>query len=238
MLIPERNDLMQTAPDPDLYWISGSPPSWRVMLALTLKRVPYASHRLDAGKGENQAPAYLRINPTGQVPTLVHGTVTVRESVAILAHLDSAFPQRPIFGSTPAEAAVIWQAIMVFENRLAPAANTVARSLFRGTTDEDEGGFVSAVENHLEGLDEIEASLSSRDFLTGPAPSTVDIWLFPLLGWIDRAVKITADPVPNRLSRWSGARPELAAWRGRFAQWPGVAATRPPHWHTMKTTSH
>lgn len=222
---------MHTASSPDLYWISGSPPSWRVMLALTLKDIPYRSCRLDTVRQENRTPTYLRLNPTGQVPTLVHGAITVRESIAILAYLDRAWPERPIFGSTPAEAAAIWQAVMGFENRLAPAAGKVARALFRATSG-DSDDFDGAVGQALSILDEIDAGLAGSGFLTGEAAKAADLWLFPLLGWIARAIDTTADAVPPALARWADDRPGLAAWHDRFARLPGVDATTPPHWRT------
>ncbi len=224
---------MQTASSPDLYWISGSPPSWRVMLALTLKDIPYRSYRLDVARQENRSPAYVRLNPTGQVPTLVHGALTVRESIAILAYLDRAWPEQPIFGSTPAEAAAIWQAVMVFENRLAPAAGTVARALFRAMSGNADD-FGRAVGQLLSGLDEIDMGLAGPDFLAGETPTAADLWLFPLLGWIARAIDTTADAVPPDLARWADDRPSLAAWHDRFARFPGVDATTPPHWRTTR----
>lgn len=220
---------MQNASSSDLYWISGSPPSWRVMLALTLKDIPYRSCRLDAARQENRTPAYLRLNPTGQVPTFVHGTVTVRESIAILAYFEREWPERPIFGSTPVEAAAIWQAVMVFENRLAPAASKVARSLFRATSRVSDD-FDGAVDQFLSSLDEIDAGLAGPGFLAGDTPTAADLWLFPLLGWIARGIDTTADAVPPALARWADDRLGLAAWHDRFARLPGVDATTPPHW--------
>lgn len=70
---------------PDLYWTSGSPPAWRVMLALAIKGVPFNSRRLDTDTKDNRAPSYLALNPKGQVLTLVRGDVVIRESLAIRA---------------------------------------------------------------------------------------------------------------------------------------------------------
>lgn len=222
---------MQTASSSDLYWISGSPPSWRVMLALTLKDIPYRSCRLDAARQENRTPTYLRLNPTGQVPTLVHGTVTVRESIASWPTSIARGQERPIFGSTPVEAAAIWQAVMEFENRLTPAASKVARALFRATSC-DSDDFDGAVGRFLSILDEIDAGLAGPGFIAGEATTAADLWLFPLLGWIARAIDTTADAMPPALARWAGDRPGLAAWHDRFARLPGVDATTPPHWQT------
>ena len=86
---------------PELYFISGSPPAWRVTLALWAKGIPYTARRLHTDNGGNRTVDYLALNPRGQVPTLVHSGTALTESVAILAYLDAAWPERPVFGSTP-----------------------------------------------------------------------------------------------------------------------------------------
>ncbi|WP_323690371.1 glutathione S-transferase N-terminal domain-containing protein [Rhizobium sp. AN95] len=63
--------------DHELYWISGSPYSWRVQLALEYKQVPYISRRLDTGKKENRSPEFLALNPRGKVPVLTTGGTAI-----------------------------------------------------------------------------------------------------------------------------------------------------------------
>ncbi len=53
-----------------LHWISGSPNSWRVMLAMELMGLSYASRRLDPGKREHKSTTHLALNPWGKVPVL------------------------------------------------------------------------------------------------------------------------------------------------------------------------
>ena len=116
-----------TGPHPQLYWISGSPPAWRVMLALTLKGIAFESRQLDHGAGENHAPEYLKLNPKGQVPTLVMGDLVIRESIAILGWLDRAVAERPIWGATTEDAAQVWQDVMEMEAVLrAPVTDSSA----------------------------------------------------------------------------------------------------------------
>jgi len=50
-----------------VYWISGSPFAWRVLLALEFKRLPYESRLLSVQKGDLASPDYLSINPRGKV---------------------------------------------------------------------------------------------------------------------------------------------------------------------------
>lgn len=215
---------------PTLYWISGSPPSWRVMLGLRLKRIVFASRRLDHDAGENRSDEYLAINPRGQVPTLVHGSVTVRESIAILAYLDRAWPELPIFGTSATEAAAIWQTVMVFEADLRPVAAVIAPVLLRNRSAARADALSEAVASYLTALDAIETELAENDYLGPGAPSAADCWLYPTLGWIDRALAMTADRTDAALRGHVIDRPALARWRARFGVLPGVADTFPPHW--------
>ncbi|WDI30664.1 glutathione S-transferase family protein [Hyphococcus flavus] len=43
--------------------------------------------------GEQKQPDFLKINPMGKIPALVHGGVAVTEAAAICAYLADAFPQ-------------------------------------------------------------------------------------------------------------------------------------------------
>ena len=64
----------------EFYWGSGSPYSWRVLLALEYKGVPYESHVLQFSKQEHKSPQMLRMNPRGRVPVLRDGDFVVSTS--------------------------------------------------------------------------------------------------------------------------------------------------------------
>ncbi len=51
----------------ELFWGSGSPVAWRVLLALEYKRLPYVSHLLQFSKQEHKSPQMLALNPRGRV---------------------------------------------------------------------------------------------------------------------------------------------------------------------------
>ena len=77
----------------DLYWGSGSPFSWRVLLALELKKLPYANHLLQFSKQEHKSPQMLSLNFRGRVPVLKDGDYVVFESLAVLFYLDRNYKE-------------------------------------------------------------------------------------------------------------------------------------------------
>src|SRR5476651_1679383 len=115
-----------------LYWGSGSPFSWRVLLALEHKGLKYESQLLHFDKQEQQSPQMLKLNPRGRVPVLKDGDYVVFESVAILYYLDLKYPQAPIFGATPEEAGVIMRVICEFQSYAEPSLQKIVSAVFTG----------------------------------------------------------------------------------------------------------
>jgi glutathione S-transferase len=59
---------------------------------LAEKHVAYTNHFVDIElRLQNFEPGYLRLNPRGVVPTLVHGDRVVTDSARIIRHIDDAF---------------------------------------------------------------------------------------------------------------------------------------------------
>src|SRR5208282_4533503 len=120
-----------------LYWGSGSPHSWRVLLALEHKGLPYESQRLHFDKQEHQSPQMLKMNPRGRVPVLKDGDYVVFESVAVLYYLDMKYPLPPIFGLTPEEAGVIMRVICEFQAYAEPSVSRIVSAIFADRVAED-----------------------------------------------------------------------------------------------------
>jgi glutathione S-transferase len=74
----------------------------KVRLALAEKGLAYDARHLNLRAGDQRDPAYLRLNPKGVVPTLVHDDTVITESIVINEYLDDAFPEPPL---KPADAA-------------------------------------------------------------------------------------------------------------------------------------
>ncbi len=72
----------------------------KVRIALIEKGLDVKEHLLTL-RGDQFAPAYLKLNPNGVVPTLVHDGNTIIESSLILYYLDDAFPAPPFMPKAP-----------------------------------------------------------------------------------------------------------------------------------------
>lgn len=214
-----------------LYWGSGSPFAWRVMLTLEIKGLAYESKLLEFSKGEHKAPAYLRLNPRGKVPTLKDGDFVIYESLAIMTYLDRKYPDPPIFGSTPEETALIWRSLSECESYLAPAGNQVVRPIFFGKGLDKVEEIRQAVEAVRRELEIIDGRLAVSHWLVGERISAADIGVFPLLQLLLRAAsKEAAQPFNLGLLPLAQSFPNVAAWVQRIEALPNYQRTYPPHW--------
>lgn len=81
----------------ELYHAGMTTCSRKARLGLREKGVPYKSHFVNLGKFEHHTPEYLKLNPNGIVPTLVHDGKVVIESSVINEYVDELFPdQNPL----------------------------------------------------------------------------------------------------------------------------------------------
>jgi glutathione S-transferase len=66
------------------------------MLCLKEKGLEFESRYIDLHRFEQHSPEFVRINPNGQVPALIHDGRIVTESTVINEYLDDVFPQVPL----------------------------------------------------------------------------------------------------------------------------------------------
>jgi ganglioside-induced differentiation-associated protein 1 len=88
-----------------LYHGRASTCSKKVRMVLYEKQLPFTSCLLDLQKFEHLTPAYLKLNPNGVVPTLVHRGRPVIESNVMIEYLDETFPQMSLVPVDPYERA-------------------------------------------------------------------------------------------------------------------------------------
>ena len=89
----------------ELYHYWDSVCSFKVRLCLAEKELPWTDRHVDLLQFEQVQPAYLKINPNGVVPSLVHDGTAIIESSVINEYLDEVFPRVPLRPTDPVERA-------------------------------------------------------------------------------------------------------------------------------------
>lgn len=215
----------------EFFWFSGSCNSWRVHLALELKRVPYESRLLSFSNKEHATPAFLAVNPRGKVPAIREGAFTLAESMAILLYLDRKYPTPPLFGSTAEEAGQILRRALDLVYYFEPLVDRVVLPIYRGKADVEAAAIKAAAQElHVE-LHALETTLAGSPFIVGPALSAADLTAFPFVQQVLRAAgKPGTQALELGVLPLVATYPALAAWVARIEALPGYERTYPPHW--------
>ena len=79
----------------------------KVRFALATKGLEWEGEELDLRRGDQLRPDYLKINPKGLVPALVHDGNVIVESNIILDYLNESFPEPPLLPEAPLDRARI-----------------------------------------------------------------------------------------------------------------------------------
>ncbi|WP_437807338.1 glutathione S-transferase N-terminal domain-containing protein [Sorangium sp. So ce1078] len=199
----------------EVYWGSGSPPAWRVLLLLAVKGVPYESKLLQLSKDEQKAPAYMAVSPRGKVPAIRDGAFCLHESLAIMAYLDRKYPSPPLFGDSAEEAGAIARVIAEHESYLYPALGEIARAVFSGNPAaiaKKEPAVRAAASALHDELAQLEASLAQRDYLAGPRLTAADLTVYPSIQLAVRvATRPAAAPLDLAVAPLAARYPRLAA---------------------------
>lgn len=214
-----------------LYWGSGSPFAWRVMLALEHKRLTYESQLLHFDKQEHQSPQMLKLNPRGRVPVLRDGDYVVFESIAVLYYLERKYPEPPMFGVTAEEAGVIMRVICEFQAYAEPAVARIVSAVFADQVAENIDELTDAMHVVAREARTIEARLSREQWIVGAGYSASDMVIFPWIQLLRRALDRTAAAeLGARFLPMEKNYPALARWIRRIEALPGYQRTYPPHW--------
>jgi maleylacetoacetate isomerase len=188
-----------------LYSYFRSSASHRVRIAMNLKRIDYeyrAVHLLNNG-GEQWQADYAKLNPSREVPALVHttstGSHTVAQSMAIIDYLDHVRPETPLFPQEPVQRSLVLQACEIVNSGIQPLGNlNVLKTL------EEKFGADQTVKNEWvshwikHGLGVLEMFLAPRagQYSFGNSITAADCFLLAQMTTADR-FKVSCEPYPT-----------------------------------------
>ena len=194
------------------YWRSSA--SYRVRIALNMKRVAYRREPVDLLAGAQRAEAYRARNPQGFVPLLEIDGHTIAQSLAIIDYLDARFPAPRLVPEAAADRAHVLTLALAVACDIHPVNNLrVLKHL--GTLGHDQTARDDWYRHWLrEGLAPLEAMAAPRAgaFLFGDAPTLADVCLVPQL-YNARRFDLPLDGYPTlaRADASAAALPAFAA---------------------------
>lgn len=206
-----------------LFWVNGSIPSWRAMLTLYEKELPFEARRLRvmAHPKETKSDAYLAINPRGKTPTLLEpSSVTVDESLAILHYLEREYPQPSLLPTSPRALARALSLTQASENLR--AAYRPMEALFLKRSEQTEAmrkAAAAAPAAVFKELEYWERYASAHSFIAGDTFTLADCAFYPALAYqLHRGLPLS--------ERFAG----LSAYAQRVAQRPAARLAHPIGW--------
>jgi GSH-dependent disulfide-bond oxidoreductase len=106
--------------------------SGKPMLALAEKGVEYQSEYVDLLNFDQHKPEYLRLNPDGTIPVMVHDGKVLTESTPMMEYIDESFPGPAL---RPTDAKERWRMrwwMRFFDAYFAPSLSMIGWSVFVG----------------------------------------------------------------------------------------------------------
>jgi maleylacetoacetate isomerase len=158
------------------YWRSSC--SWRVRWVLALKGLSYESIPVNLLQGEQNADAYLAVNPSGQVPTLKVGDRCLSESMAIIEWLEDTYPYESILPKDPWDRALVRELALMVVAGIQPVQNLKVGRFYSEDQKQREAWNKRFIE---EGFQALEKKLAGYPgpFAFGSQLTLADIALVP-----------------------------------------------------------
>ena len=222
--------------------------SRRVRLCLEEKGLAWESRVVDLEKMEHHSPDYLKINPNGVIPALIHDGRPLYESGTICEYLDEVFPQPPLRPEDAYERASMRNWIrhaderignLIIFNGVHGLAKTAAKwsdeelaaRLKKIPSKERQEAWIRAARKPyteeeraaargrlVEMLDRMEAALQATGWLAGERYSIADIALVPFVKRIEEEI------APDEMT--AARHPRVAAWWTTIQARPAFARAK------------
>ncbi len=228
-----------------LYHAAKSSASRRVRLCLEEKSIPWTGHEIDLSKQEQHSAEYLKINPNGVVPTLLHDGRPLHESGTICEYLDELFPNPPLRPQDPYEKALMRNWIRFIDSQINHLIvfnwRSTLQKLAEKWTDEELENVLKNVPSRdrkeawmrvarrphtaeeldearnelIKLLDKMEEALSKSEWLVGENYSIADIAAVPFIKRIEEEI------APDEIT--SERHPKTALWWQKIQARPAFA---------------
>jgi glutathione S-transferase len=194
-----------------LYFGAISGNSYKVRILLSLLKPPHEVVMLDMKNKEHKAPAFLRLNPRGEVPVLEDGGVVLWDSSAILAYIARKHGGEQWFPSEPGAMAQVLQWVALAGNEIQFGLQYARRGILQGRWTAgtlEQGQAMGRV-----ALDAMERRLKDHPWLALDRTTIADVACFPYIETAPEA-KVALEPYPAVMA-WLDRCRTLPGWPKR-----------------------
>jgi glutathione S-transferase len=188
----------------------------KVLTVLHEKGAAFDFELVDLMTGAHKQPAYLALQPFGQVPVINDDGFMLYESRAICRYLDSKLPGVSLTPSELKGRAVMEQWISVESSNFTPhAMKIVYQRLFNKMAGKEP--IQSIVDEGLAGVDRaaeiMDRHLANNQFMAGSTFSLADISYMPYIEYL--AVCEALEPITKRANtnRWWNEVSSRPTWK-------------------------
>jgi len=181
-----------------LYDFPPSGNAYRARLFLSLLGLEYENSLIDLRLGQHKEESYMKLNPLGQVPTLVDDGEVIRDSCAILIYLSDKYDSSGNWGGKTAEEKAHiqeWLSIATREMIFGPAFARAVK-LFGRPYDLEEAQALA----HRLFTDVLEPHLDQNQWLAASRVTIADIANYAYVVVSDEG-DVFLDDYPN-IRRW------------------------------------
>lgn len=238
-----------------LYTFHNSICTQKVFITLAEKEIGYDEKLVNLFKAEQFSPEYLKLNPKGVLPTLVHDGRAIPESSLICEYVDETWPEHPLVPTDPFMKAkmrmysklvdeTIFEATRelsfsaMFRERMKAMDPETREKRFANVGDPSKRArFMSTYEEStdstyvLQAIGNWEKAFKTMEADLGPAPDgNGGPWL---LGDMFTLADVNMIPYMWRIEFlgligvWMDGRPRVAEWWARAKARPSAAACIP-----------
>lgn len=206
-----------------LYCFGESGNAYKCALAMTLTGLDWTPVFVDFFKGEARSPAFLAINPMGEVPVLVEGDLTLTQSGVILSHVVSLTGQ--MGGQTEADRREVMRWLFWDNHKLSGQAGTTR---FLGNflaPEKRPEGVVPFLQGRMKAAYKVlDGHLAGRDWIVGDAPTIADLSCCSYL-YYPEPFGFDRKDWPN-IDRWLEGIAALPGWKHPYDMMPGNPSDR------------
>lgn len=209
--------------DATLFSSVRSPHCFKVSIVLEEKRVRFERVEIDLPARQQKSPAYLAINPRGQVPAYLDAAGAQLDSLDVMLHLEARHPEPRTVPADPVQRDTMLAWIERSSGPMRQVSHELYWQLLEPPADgPDEAAVAELVEQGEAQLAAIDAALREHGgrWLVAavgvPGPSLADVAVY---AWVSGYARFG-------LPRTTAPLPTLHSWLARMDARPSVRASR------------